>query len=76
MPITENENNSMQAALQQVFYNLKYSNKAVATSELLAYYINFKNVLTIVFYYFRNLLAGKAEKHGFNTMCKNSNVFS
>lgn len=35
MTITENENISMQAALQQIFYNLKYSNKAVATSDLL-----------------------------------------
>lgn len=37
MPISENENNSMQAALQQIFYNLKYSNKAVATNDLLVY---------------------------------------
>lgn len=35
MPISEHEHNSMQAALQQIFYNLKYSNKAVATNDLL-----------------------------------------
>lgn len=35
MPIKEDENSSMQAALQQIFYNLKYSTKAVATNELL-----------------------------------------
>ena len=35
MPIKIGENTSMQAALQKVFYNLKHSNTAVDTNELL-----------------------------------------
>jgi len=45
MPIAENENTSMQAALQQIFYNLKYSSKAVATNELLVIF-HLKEILS------------------------------
>lgn len=62
----------MQAALQQIFYNLKFSNKAVLTSDLLVIKLE-KKIFSIINN--RNLLDGKAEMHGFNMMFKNLNVY-
>ena len=56
MPIKEDENTSMQAALQQVFYNLKYSNKAVATNELLVFSQKLIIFIKFINFFFKKLL--------------------
>ena len=44
MPIPRNEMNSMPGALQQIFYKLKYYDKAVATLDLIVKNFDFYKI--------------------------------